>query len=48
MDDLKSKVVWAIGSGTGIGAAGAEALAVKGGWRWLLLENAEAPGITRG
>ena len=30
MDDLKSKVVWAIGSGTGIGAAGAEALAGAG------------------
>lgn len=26
----------------------AEASAVKGGWRWLLLENAEAPDITRG
>ena len=30
MDDLKRKVVWAIGSGTGIGAAGAEALAGAG------------------
>lgn len=26
----------------------AEASAVKGGWRWLLLENAEAPDITCG
>ena len=30
MDDLTDKVVWALGSGTGIGAAGAEALAGAG------------------